>query len=208
MDFQVAVICPDRVFARMLQLEFEMMHLSVFCADCLPPSHSAEIVILDLDNPVFPSGQTFGTLIGFTRSMALPSEELKRQCSLILHRPFEMKRLREEVSNLLQRDSVRKEQTLRQERGFGFFPLFCFEKGILTVEGREVVLSPTEQKVMKLLWEKRGKVVSREEIACRIGESSANKADVYICCLRKKTEVPLGRRLIETVRGQGYRIPE
>jgi len=52
--------------------------------------------------------------------------------------------------------------------------------------------------------EASGEPVSRERIAEGIGESSANKVDVYICYLRRKLEQVTGLRVIRTVRGKGY----
>ena len=47
---------------------------------------------------------------------------------------------------------------------------------------------------------------SKEELLSCIGESAANKLEVYICYLRRKTETGDGYRLIRTVRGKGYCI--
>lgn len=61
---------------------------------------------------------------------------------------------------------------------------------------------------MQCLLEHRGESVSRDEISTVIGESSANKTEVYICFLRRKLEETFGDRIIKTVRGKGYTIPQ
>ncbi|MGM9681316.1 MAG: winged helix-turn-helix domain-containing protein [Eubacteriales bacterium] len=81
------------------------------------------------------------------------------------------------------------------------------ENGV-TVSDREIPLSPKERALYALLLSRRGEVVGKEEIAAVIfGETEGNSPEVYISYLRKKLDYELGRHLIRTVRGKGYRIP-
>jgi DNA-binding response OmpR family regulator len=77
--------------------------------------------------------------------------------------------------------------------------------------GTEVVrLTAREGALFELLLRRRGRVVSRSEIQARIWEDSfdlsTNIIDVYINALRKKVDTGERERLIQTVRGVGYRI--
>lgn len=78
--------------------------------------------------------------------------------------------------------------------------------------GDEVVsLTPAEFKLFSLLYTafSEGEVLSRERIREELGKGESkggNLCDVYICHLRKKLETPSGRRLIFTVRGEGYSL--
>ena len=47
--------------------------------------------------------------------------------------------------------------------------------------------------------------MTREELAALLG-GGGHSVEVYVCKLRTKLEKPLGRRLIHTVRGVGYRM--
>ncbi len=76
----------------------------------------------------------------------------------------------------------------------------------LTVGTNELPLRPKETVVMNALLANRGRAVSREMLSELIGESSANKADVYICYLRRKIATVTERAIIKTVRGNGYKI--
>ena len=67
-------------------------------------------------------------------------------------------------------------------------------------------LSEYEYKTLSILCEKRGEVVTREEIAKILNFDSGNMGDVYICHLRKKIDNNLGLKLITTVRGKGYML--
>ncbi len=76
--------------------------------------------------------------------------------------------------------------------------------------GQTVRLTAREGALFELLLRRRGKVVSRTEIQARIWEDSfdlsTNIIDVYINALRKKLDAGERERLIQTVRGVGYRI--
>ncbi len=84
-------------------------------------------------------------------------------------------------------------------------------------ESREIVRGPEtvrltarEGALFELLLRRRGKVVPRSEIQARIWEDSldlsTNIIDVYINSLRKKIDTGDRDKLIQTVRGVGYRV--
>ena len=74
------------------------------------------------------------------------------------------------------------------------------------VGGRDVELSAREFLLAETLMRHPNQVLSREQILSRVWgydfDSGSNVVDVYIGYLRKK----LGKELIETVRGMGYRL--
>ena len=78
--------------------------------------------------------------------------------------------------------------------------------------GEVVRLTAREGALFELLLRRRGKVVSRSEIQARIWEDSfdlsTNIIDVYINALRRKLDAGEKERLIQTVRGVGYRLGE
>ena len=78
----------------------------------------------------------------------------------------------------------------------------------VTVCNRRVVLTDGEWSVFLLLLSNKGNAVSRNMLMELFGASRGNISDVYICHLRKKLELPLGTRLILTVRDKGYMLSE
>ena len=76
----------------------------------------------------------------------------------------------------------------------------------VTLDGQSVVLTSHEYKVLEYLMHRIGSVVSRTEIIEHIYaqdyDRDSNTVEVFIGRLRKK----LPAELIETVRGQGYRL--
>jgi len=77
---------------------------------------------------------------------------------------------------------------------------------------RAVTLTVREFELLLLLVRERGQVVSRERILAEIwqGETAAasNVIEVYVRYIRQKLEDGGERRLIHTVRGQGYCLGE
>jgi DNA-binding response OmpR family regulator len=81
------------------------------------------------------------------------------------------------------------------------------------VRGGEVIrLTAREGALFELLLRRRGRVVPRSEIQARIWEDaydlSTNIIDVYINALRKKVDAGGHEKIIQTVRGVGYRVRE
>lgn len=96
---------------------------------------------------------------------------------------------------------------------FSFGPWEIHPKRLIARnQGRDTELSPRELKVITLLASRPGEVISRDELlnACWGLEyfPESRTLDQHILNLRKKIEEdPTRPRLIETVRGAGYRFP-
>ena len=209
MEYQVAILSADAIFARMLELEFQMYDLCVLAAKELPRSDYSAVVLLDLDSATPPAAGSYGQMIGFTKNSALLSVDTHRQCAMILHRPFEVKALRSEVLSCLHYAPFSRSQDSAELVATGETKMryTLDEAHLLFSDGyREISLTPIEFCLMQCLLKHQGKTVSKESLSQLIGESSANKTEVYICYLRKKTDLAGGAHLIRTVRKQGYRI--
>ncbi len=79
-------------------------------------------------------------------------------------------------------------------------------------KNKEIILSPTEFKLLDYLMENKGKVMSREMILTKIWLTSPDietrAVDVYIGYLRKKVDTGSSKPLIHSVRGFGYILKE
>ncbi len=124
-----------------------------------------------------------------------------------LVKPFSFRELLARVRALLRRTEV-------AEPGPLVFEDLTYEpESREIVRGEETVrLTVREGALFELLLRRRGKVVSRSEIQARIWEESldlsTNIIDVYINALRKKIDGGDREKLIQTVRGVGYRVRE
>jgi DNA-binding response OmpR family regulator len=77
-------------------------------------------------------------------------------------------------------------------------------------DGVELHLTKKELKILQLLLENKGKVISKEEIINKLWqgfyEENNNIVSVYINYLRNKVDKDFSEKLIENVRGIGYII--
>jgi DNA-binding response OmpR family regulator len=115
--------------------------------------------------------------------------------------PFEVEELVARALALVRRPSSGPGQA--RAGGFGI----DFGRRTVQVDGRNLPLTLREFDVVSALIERPGEVVSRQELAARIGSVAArgsNIVDVHVSRIREK----LGARAsaIETVRGIGYRF--
>ncbi|HWE43920.1 MAG TPA: response regulator transcription factor [Gemmatimonadaceae bacterium] len=78
--------------------------------------------------------------------------------------------------------------------------------------GREIVLTAREFSLLEVFLRHPGDVLSRAEIAARVWDENhdpfTNVLDVLIGRLRRKIDDNFDRKLIQTMRGAGYRLAE
>ena len=76
----------------------------------------------------------------------------------------------------------------------------------VTLEGTEIALTVREYALLEYLMRRAGEVVSKTELLDHVWDASIetapNAVEVYVGYLRRK----LGRDILETVRGAGYRL--
>ncbi len=109
---------------------------------------------------------------------------------------------------------LRVQALIRRSRGLASPDLACgplrldARTGDMTLDGVPVPLTPQEHRVLGYLLHHVGRVVSRSELLdhvyARDLDPDSNVLDVLIGRVRRK----LGRSLLETVRGRGYRLAE
>lgn len=103
-------------------------------------------------------------------------------------KPFSLMILRARVERMLARMAQDKGLTYEKD-GYRF----VFEQMYFTVEGKEVTLSKTEQKLLRILIEHQGQTLTREQLVDRIWSDGAqyveeNALSVTVGRLRKKLE--------------------
>ncbi len=182
--------------------------------------HAPDLAILDVMMPGLDGFEVCKRLRQEPGTSALPilmltakAEEADRVLGLelgaddYLTKPFGVRELQARVKALLRRAEAQgvAPEVLR----VGKLTVDAARR-VVTAGGKEVALTATEFNLLRALAERRGRVVSREDlISLARGDDVAvvdRTVDVHVAALRRK----LGRfgELIETVRGVGYRLRE
>ena len=124
-------------------------------------------------------------------------------------KPFEPAELLARVEALLRR--VKKENLAPVARYRFSSVEIDFERGQVRKNGSPISLAAKELDLLRYLIDRRGKVVSREELLEAVWEYqpgvSSRTIDVHVAWLRQKLEdTPQHPKHIHTVRGVGYRF--
>ena len=83
------------------------------------------------------------------------------------------------------------------------------QAGLATRAGSPLELTPTELRLLAFLVRQRGMVLSKHQLLTQVWGYDAydpNVVEVHVSALRRKLEAHGGPRILETVRGLGYRL--
>ena len=117
--------------------------------------------------------------------------------------PVSIYEIHKAIAELHRKDGVSCERETASVEQFIY--LLSEEEHTVLYRNRQIVLSESLWRLLGVLGERSGELVSRDELKSLFG-GEGNLVEVYIHGLRKKLELPFGIRLIETVRGKGYRL--
>lgn len=139
--------------------------------------------------------------VDVTRGLALGADDY-------VTKPFGLEELLLRVKAILRRSQVSLEASTNLRCG----PIQLDESShVVTFNGATIELSPTEFKLLQVLMENKGRVLSKslllDEVWGITFESESTVADTYISYLRKKLHRD-GFEGIKTVRGVGFVIQE
>ena len=193
----IALLCRDTRFCRMLELELRTSGYSVVCN---PRGGSARLWLIDLDSVPLPIAHTERVYIGISRKPDAIDETWRPVCLDILARPFDVQKMQDIITALLSPDrvpiSAPAPSTHLLHTPLGY-----------EMDGEPLPLTATEECILDALYRQRGQTISRADLCKLLGNDTNEKlADVYICLLRRKLEAGGHPRMIFTVRGVGYRL--
>ena len=119
-------------------------------------------------------------------------------------KPFNIQILLAKINSLLRRCNMRSKQDKINAGDF----IINLSNSTIIKDDKQIELTKNELKILKCLNEKRGTIVSREEIMDYLWESESfiddNTLTVNITRLRNKLGELNLKELLETKRGQGY----
>ena len=209
------ILCTDPRLSRLVEIELSYLGVSAQVEGKMPTSCEG-VCLLVADGDVFPAAECEAIALACGCPMLLFGREeisLPAEVGAFLRRPFGLDRLTEAVRTLLDPATLplwtgevaRLSQTRQMPTPTASVPVWTVQDGVVTVAGKVVSLTPAERDILTYLYAHRGETVTREELSALLG-GGGNSVEVYVCKLRTKLEKPLGRRMILTVRGVGYRM--
>lgn len=209
------IFTTDTRFGRLLETELSHLGLVAYAVDSLPAA-PVELYLLIADLAYRP----LSVSAEYAKSCGCPllaigreTVEIPADRGVFLRRPFALTELESLIRRLLADLPVLgspvdlPRPTPEDCTKPAAEPILTIdpETGTVTAGGHPIPLTPAERAILAHLYAHRGETVPREALAPLLG-GSGNSVDVYICHLRTKIEKPLGRRMIQTVRGVGYRM--
>ena len=223
--YRIFIVEDDAVIAGAMRRHLESWGYQVACAERFDnvlgefAAFAPQLVLLDISLPFF---NGYHWCVEIRRISKVPiifvssaSDNLNVVTAMqmggddLLPKPFDLQVLSAKVQAALR-------------RAYDFGPaarlLSCggavlnLSDGTLTAAGQRVELTKNEYKILQLLLEHRGEIVSREAIMTALWESDSfvdeNTLSVNVGRLRKKLESAGLRDFIRTCRGAGYLVEE
>lgn len=206
---RIKILTDDKRFYRMLELELSELGFEVQESELdegcpiicdLDTMNAERIRALSHTHEIFGFGKlTFG------------EHPLGQYCSCLLPRPFLMSELRVALDKFRVGDSPMISESRSDKRVSEFGRrknmLTCnYQKREAVYGAHTVSLSPAEADILRIMCDRRGEVVTRDELRVLLGGAQGNITDVYICRLRTKLDNALGVKFIYTVKGKGYML--
>jgi DNA-binding response OmpR family regulator len=122
-----------------------------------------------------------------------------------LTKPFEFAELLARIKANTKKSKISKSNIISHRGVVIYLDTYRAER-----DGKELNLTKKELKILQLLLENKGKVISKEEIINKLWqgfyEENNNIVSVYINYLRNKIDKGFSDKLIENIRGIGYII--
>ena len=213
------ILCPDERLSRLLENELGLLGVVSAPWDGVSPlPEGVNLILWDCDAAPLPEGPTSlpadASLLAFGRASAANfaanfAASFAGDKHLFLRRPFGLTELEQALRALLSDVPLQGLPTLPPPTPVrrAAPQKLAAKDGVITLGDLSVTLTPAEWDIFRYLYDRAGEAVPRHELAALL-EGGGNSTDVYVCRLRTKIEKPLGRRLIHTVRGVGYRFEE
>ena len=177
-------------------------------------STTADLVILDINMPRIDGFETLERMRAAgdsTPVIILTARQerddarsgFERGADDFVHKPFSIEELVWRVRAVLRRSAPGEQDAAHAVGSIRLDPA----RHEVTVAGSPVDLSSTEFRLLEVLMENRGRVLSKEQLLTRVwgGGAEPSVVETYVSYLRRK----LGDALsIRTVRGVGYQLQE
>lgn len=176
--------CPVEIFSEPPQsfAGFDLAVLDLRVGVCLPDDSRCRLAV------VVPDG----------------AEKVYSMADFVWEMPVDVEIVRDAYERVIgyAEDSLSEQ---REARELAIYVL-SEQKQTVLYRNRTISLTESEWCILRLLGEREGAVVSKELLSQALSSAAGNAVNVHICHLRQKLEASFGVRILETVRGGGYRL--
>lgn len=193
-------VAPDGTLGRQMALKNEF---DVIILDIMLPGINGMEICRQLREAKINSPILFLTALGTTENIVAG---LDAGGDDYLVKPFKLAELEARIKSLGRRKNLAAQT--EEEKHYLEDIVVDFRSKQVTSDGKPVVLTSTEFRLLEFFLRNKNRVVSRMEILEKVWgidfNMSTNVVDVYVNYLRKKLGPQTGKKLIQTVIGMGY----
>ncbi len=216
MELYAKIITDDKRFERMLSIElsdcgaFVISDIDAFSGK-LTPENFITVIDLDFCKEDITDLSCVSRVIGFSYQYKSELGKVTDNCQAFFQRPFLMSDFLAVVfkddEDINRIDSLREKRSSRTSSAKSKeYLVLDYERKSVIFGQDDILLTENEYKIISCLYDKKGEVVSREELSSVLGSSESNMCDVYICMLRRKLDNRFGIKFLITIRGKGYML--
>lgn len=220
---KVLVVDDDLVFRELLKEALECEGHEVVCAEngmealSILERDLPDIILLDI---MMPKLDGFGLLAARKDQVpvivisAIDNEDERIKgyelgADDFLTKPFSIKELLVRMTALQRRVKLTRAENSSESASTSCDIQFDDMQYCVSIASREVVLTQTEFKLFKYLFERKGEVITKQELQRSVLQKDLGRfdrnLDMHISNTRRKlADTQLPKTLINTVRGQGY----
>lgn len=223
--FKILLVEDDPVVRR---LEVEALSRWGFSVTALNDFHNVladfisldpQLVIMDVDLPSFDGYEWCSRIraisrvpILFVSALSSPRDAVRALATGAddwISKPFDAELLTARVRALLRRAYSWASEASRVLARNGL--VFDIERRMVSIEGKTVELGKNESRILETLLSKDGKVVNRMVLMDALWSEECfvddNTLTVNVTRLKKKLAEIGSENMVETIKGEGYRIP-
>lgn len=221
--YRILIVEDDRVIAEMVKKHMESWGYEVLCVEDFKnvlgefAAFSPQLVLLDISLPFFNGYHWCSQIRQISKTPVIFLSSASDNMNIVMAinmggddfvaKPFDLNVLMAKVQAMLRRTYDFGGQTgIFEHRGV----ILNLSDTSVYYEGHKVELTKNEFKILQILMEQKGSVVSRDRLMTRLWETDSyvddNTLTVNVTRLRKRLEEAGVRDFIVTKKGMGYLI--
>ena len=192
---KIAVVSKNKALARLIELEAQSVGATSRALVTFPKDRDVfSVIFIDTDSVDIAAAYLGDKVVEISSGFLCDTQGK-------LSYPPSLVKIREYITSCGVVEDINKRQEPEADEKIIYFDI---KESSVRFMGESCPLSEYEMRLLRYLCDRAGRSVSRAELSGLLGADSGNICDVYVCRLRKKLEKNGERKVIYTVRNQGY----